>query len=313
MPEDVLLLPASHDVRPTVPLDAEYLARQLEATGFFRMLRRLTPPKVVSDYLLSFDEHVCCLVDIETNPAGRRGHDIIEIAMVLLVYDNQGRPGPVVGVLEQLQQPSVPLSTMTTRLTGITDAAVAGHRFDLSAIAEFLDKADFVVSHNAAHDRPLLEKLSWDFAVKPWACSIADVPWAEYGVDTCRLVNIAEHYGLFFRAHRAAEDCSALLAVLAATTPRQPRPAFQDLLASVQRESMQVDAIAVPFAHKDLLKRRRYRWVPDIDGSPAAWRVEVAPENLKAELAWLDRHIYCGSDVSPLVRTVTAADRYRSS
>ena len=310
---DGTLLLTSPDVRPTVTLDAEYLARQLEATGFFRMLRRLTPPKVVADHPLSFDEHVCCLVDIETNPAGRREHDIIELAMVLLVYDDQGRPGPVIGVLEQLQEPSVPLSTITTRLTGITDAAVTGHRFDLPAIAEFLDKAEFVVSHNALRDRPLLEALSWDFAEKPWACSIADVPWTEYGVDTSRLVNIAEHYGFFFRAHRAAEDCTALLAVLGATTPRQPRPAFHDLLASVKRESVQVDAIAVPYAHKDMLKRRRYRWIPDSDGRPAAWRIEVAPQNLDAEIAWLDRYIYCGSDVTPLVRTVTAVERYRAS
>ena len=135
MSDDVLLLPASPEVRPTVPLDAEYLARQLEATGFFRMLRRLTPPKVVSDHPLSFDEHVCCLIDIETNPIGRREKEIIEIAMVLLVYDDGGKSGPVIGVLEQLQQPSVPLSTMTTRLTGITDAAVAGHRFEIPAIS----------------------------------------------------------------------------------------------------------------------------------------------------------------------------------
>lgn len=313
MSDDLPLLPAPPDVRPTVPLDAEYLARQLEATGFYRTLRRLMPPKVVADRTLSFDEHICCLVDIETNPCGRREQEIIEIAMLLLVYDDHGRPGPVVGVLEQLQQPSVPLTAMTMRLTGLTDAAVAGHRFDLDAVGAFLEKADFVVGHNAPRDRPLVEKLLWDFAVKPWACSIADVPWAEYGIDSCRLLNIAEHYGLFFRAHRAAEDCSALSAVLAATTPQQMYPAFRDLLASVGRESMQIDAIAVPYALRDMLKRRRYRWVQEVDGSPAAWRIEVAPGDLKSELAWLDRHIYCGGDTSPIIRTVTAVERYRAS
>ncbi len=136
---------------------------------------------------------------------------------------------------------------------------------------------------------------------------------AEYGIDSCRLLTIAEHYGLYFRAHRVAEDCVALAAVLAATTPEQPHPTFRALLASVERESMQIDAIAVPYAFRDLIKRRRYRWVPEADGSPAAWRIEVAPENLKAELAWLDRHIYCGSDTTPVVRTVTAVERYRNS
>ena len=313
MSDDLILLPASSEPRPTVTFDAETLARHLEATGYYRTLRRLLPPKLVAGHALMFDEHVCCIVDIETNPAGRREVDIIEIAMMLVVYNDQGGLGPVIGLLEQFQQPSAPLSLITMRLTSITEAAVAGQRFDLAAIGAFLEKADFVVSHNAPRDRPLLEKLCWDFASKPWACSIADVPWPEYGIDSCRLLNIAEHYGLYFRAHRAAEDCAALTAVLAATTPDQPYPAFRALLASVGRESKQVDAIAVPYAFRDLLKRRRYRWVPEADGSPAAWRIEVAPENLEAELAWLDRHIYCGSDITPVMRTVTAVERYRAS
>ena len=99
---------------------------------------------------------------------------------------------------------------------------------------------------------------------------------------------------------------------MSATTPAQPRPAFINLVDALARETVQVDAIAVPFALKGLLKNRRYRWCPSVDGSAAAWRIEVAPGDIEAELNWLDRHVYCGADASPLVRTVTALERYRA-
>ncbi len=299
--------------RPIVALDAEHLARQLDATGYFRTARRILPPIVDTGHDLCFDEKVALLVDIETSVSDNRQPEIIEIAMVAVVIDADGRPGPVIGLIEQLQEPSKPLSTMTVNLTGLTDAAVAGCRFDLDAIGAMLVRADFVVAHNAARDRPLLERLHGDFAFKPWTCSCAEIAWVERGCDFARLVNLAAHFSWFFRPHRATEDCVALLAVLSATTLHHPRPAFADLVAATKREAVQIDAIAVPFALKDKLKRRHYRWVFEADGSPAAWRIEVAPENLEAELAWLDRHIYCGSDTTPLMRTVTAVERYRAS
>lgn len=303
--------PESKPTRPLVALDAELLARQLDATGYYRTARRILPPVVEPSYQPCFDERIAVLVDIETNVSDNRQPEVIEIAMVAVVVDVGGRPGPVIGSIEQLQEPSRSLSAMTVNLTGLTDVAVAGCRFDLDAIGAMLARADFVVAHNAARDRPLLERLHGDFAFKPWACSCADVAWGERGCDSPRLVNLAAHFGWFFRPHRAMEDCLALLAVLSAMTPQHPRPPFVDVAAATTRETVQVDAIAVPFALKDRLKRRRYRWVIEADGSPAAWRTEVAPEHLPAELAWLDRHIYAGGDESPLTRLVTAMDRYR--
>ena len=298
--------------RPVVALDAEHLAKLLDATGHYRTARRILPPPVNAGYSPCFDERIALLVDIETNISDSRQPEIIEVAMIAVVVDHRGEPGPVVGLVEQLQEPSRPLSAMTTSLTGLTDAGIAGRRFDLDVVGAMLARADFVVAHNAGRDRPLLERLHRDFAARPWACSCADVPWAERGCDSARLVNLASHFGWFFSPHRAMEDCVALFAVLSATAPGQPRPAFTDLVAALARETAQVDAIAVPFALKGLLKNRRYRWCPSVDGSAAAWRIDVAPEDLDAELNWLDRHVYSGSDTSPLVRTVTALERYRA-
>ena len=311
MSDDLIPRSEAGHARPIVAFDAEHLARQLDATGYFRTARRLLPPIVDPGHDLCFDEQVALLVDIETNVSNNRQPEIIEIAMVAVVVDADGRTGPVIGLIEQLQEPSRPLSAMTVNLTGLTDAAVAGCRFDLDAIGAMLARADFIVAHNAARDRPLLERLHGDFAFKPWTCSCDEIPWEEGGCDSVRLVYLAAHFGWFFRPHRATEDCVALLAVLSATTPQHSRPAFADLVAATKREAVQIDAIAVPFALKDRLKRRHYRWVFEVDGSPAAWRTEVAPEHHQAELAWLDRHIYARRDESPLTRVVTAVDRYR--
>lgn len=297
--------------RPVVALDAEHLARQLDATGHFRTTRRILPPPIDQNYAPCFDEQVAVLVDIETNVSDQRQPEVIEISMIALIVDGMGKPGPVIGLIEQLQEPSRPISEMTTRLTGLTDAAVAGTRFDLDLIGAMLGRADFVVAHNAARDRPLLERVHRDFACKPWACSCADVEWADWGCESARLINLANHFGWFFQPHRATEDCVALLAVLSATTPGHPLPAFVDIAAAVKREAVQIDAIAVPYALKDRLKRRGYRWVPEVNAAPAAWRLEVAGEHQQAELAWLERHVYASGDVSPLTRVVTAVDRYR--
>jgi DNA polymerase-3 subunit epsilon len=55
-----------------------------------------------------------------------------------------------------------------------------GQDLDLEKIETILGKADFVIAHKAAFDRPFTHGLSAKFSTKKWACSMSDVPWREF-------------------------------------------------------------------------------------------------------------------------------------
>ena len=52
------------------------------------------------------------------------------------------------------------LCSPRSRLTGITDAMLAGQRINLDAVEAFIEQADLVIAHNAGFDRPFCERLA---------------------------------------------------------------------------------------------------------------------------------------------------------
>jgi DNA polymerase III epsilon subunit-like protein len=72
-------------------------------------------------------------------------------------------------------------------LTGIDDDMVAGHVLDPAEVYRFAASAALIVAHHAAFDRRFAERLSDVFTTKPWACSMAEVPWADDGFDSAKL------------------------------------------------------------------------------------------------------------------------------
>ena len=64
------------------------------------------------------------------------------------------------------------------------------------------------------------------------------------------------------------------------------------LLARARQPSVRVWATDAPFASKDSLKARRYKWHPGADGLPLAWARELEPAALDAEVAFLSDEIY---------------------
>ena len=72
--------------------------------------------------------------------------------------------------------------------------------------------------------------------------------------------------------------------------------------------------MSAPIEHKDALRARGYRWMPEARrGIERAWWTELAPERLDAELEWLHETVY-PSGVLPRIPTlrVTALDRWRA-
>ena len=116
------------------------MARHLEDTGQYRILRRLNPRPVVAEPRPGFPR-IGVVVDTETTGLKRPAAEVIEIGAVAFTFDDAGRFGDVIGVYGGLRQPAAPIPAEITALTGITDAMVAGQAIDLNALRDLVGPA----------------------------------------------------------------------------------------------------------------------------------------------------------------------------
>ena len=287
--------------------DEAAMVRHLVETGRYRILKKLEPRPVAAARAAFPLRGV--IVDTETTGLNHRKDAIIEIGIVAFSFDAEGRFGEVTGVYGGLQQPPGPIPEIITRLTGITDAMVAGQRIDSQAVAALVGPADLVIAHNAGFDRPFCEAFSPLFADKAWACSHAEIDWSGRGFEGTKLGYLIGQSGYFHEGHRAVDDCFALLEVL--DPPGVEERPFRELYRASQRVRVRLFAENSPFEMKDHLKARGYRWSDGSDGRPKCWWIELAEEALEAERAFLRTDIY-RYDADPPLRRLTAFDRYRA-
>jgi len=162
------------------------------------------------------------VVDVETTGTNPDSDEIIELGICLFEYDRHcGRIYKVLGSWEWFEDPAVSIPAEITKITGITDAMVAGHRIDDSAVNNLLSRVVLVIAHHADFDRRFLEKRLSTFAAKHWACSRADVDWKAEGIRSSALEFVAYSLGFFHDGHRAASDCRATVHTLAQRLPGQ--------------------------------------------------------------------------------------------
>jgi DNA polymerase III subunit epsilon len=311
-PINGIVIKARHQREAFKPPDHESAARMLEATGDYRVLRRLQPRPVAVSRTPRQGEKIAVIIDTETTGLDQTRDEVIELGMIAFTYDGDGQVGDVIGAFNALREPGVPVRPEITRLTGITSDMVAGQALDLGAVESFIEPADLIIAHNARFDRPFCERLSKGFEAKAWACSHSGVPWSEFGFEGSKLGYLLAQCGWFHQGHRAVEDCHALLAVLAKPLPSDAKPPFRILLASARKSLLRVWAEGSPFDMKDVLRARGYRWNDGADGRPKSWWVEVDEEAAGAELSFLRREVY-RREVEPYTQRITAFERFRGA
>lgn len=287
------------------------MARQLEATGRYRVLRQLLPRPIRAEKWPSrgSDISLGVVVDTETTGLDHDRDEVIELGMVAFIFDASGIRD-VVGVFSALQEPTVPIGPEISGLTGITPQMVAGQYIDRDAVGRFVERADLVIAHNAGFDRPFCERLANGFAAKSWACSVKEVDWSGLGFEGTKLGYLVGQCGWFHAGHRAADDCHALLEVLARPLPDHEGTPFDRLVPASRRTRVRIWAEGSPFDRKDALKARGYRWSDGTAGRPKAWWIEVEEEAHEAELAYLSTNIY-GRAVALPSQRLTARERFR--
>ncbi|MES2032321.1 MAG: 3'-5' exonuclease [Pseudomonadota bacterium] len=288
--------------------DLAAMADTLARSNDYRVLRRLIPRTEFAP-ANGQPTRSGILLDVETTGLDQVRDEVIELAMIKFDYLPDGSITRVADVFTAFNEPSRPIPPEITELTGITDETVAGHRIDQEAVATFADNAVIVIAHNASFDRKFAERYWPVFQHKAWGCSATEVDWRKHGFDGSRLGYLLAGAGFFHQAHRAIDDCHALLEILAYELPDLGEPALAVLLERARKKTMRVWAEQSPFDLKDELKRRGYRWSDGSDGRPKSWYIDVEESKEASEIEFLRKTIYM-RDVEPRVQALNALSRF---
>ncbi len=167
----------------------EEMARVLEGTGDYRILRRLKRRDRFVE-LEPNDTHIGVVLDVETTGLDTTADEIIEIGLVKFSYSSSGLVGRVIETFSSLNEPTEPIPAEIALLTGIQQEDVEGHRIDDATVAAFVADAEIVVAHNARFDRRMCEPHWKPFTNKPWTCSATDIKWRDHGFESSRLDHV---------------------------------------------------------------------------------------------------------------------------
>jgi DNA polymerase-3 subunit epsilon len=290
------------------PISLEAMADALSRSDHYRVLRRLMP-RLPSSPPTGLDIRTAVLLDTETTGLDARRDEIIELGMVKFDYWPDGRIACVRDTFSGFIEPSAPIPAEITALTGITDAMVTGQRIDDAEVTAFVDDAAIVIAHNSGFDRKFAERYWPVFENKAWGCSATEIEWRKHGFAGAQLGYLLNGAGYFHSAHRAVDDCHALLEVLAFELPTTGAPAFAILLETARKPTVRVWAEQSPFELKDSLKKRGYRWNDGSDGRPKSWYIDVCKGLVEDEISFLKSEVYL-RDVEPRLQTLTALTRF---
>ena len=286
----------------------ERAARLLDSHDDYQVVRRVPAPFPRMDGNRPPDDTMCvALVNVETTSLDPATGEIIELAIELVWVSQNGEVEAQLGPWSWLNDPGVPLTPEICTITGLRDDDLRGQVIDDRKVRALLGRADWLCAHNARFDVQWIDRRYPEFADKPWACSCSEIEWADLGFEGRSQSFLLAQHGLFGRAHRAGDDVWSLLQLLQQCRPDpdsgQVRSHFARLIEHAAQPSIRLSATRAPFAAKDELKARGYRW----DARERVWVKLFDLGDVAAEEAWFRRKAL----PEPTTRYVTAVERHR--
>lgn len=283
------------------------MAQILGNTENYRVLRKIVPPGAENQ------DHSECLegiiLDLETTGLDYTTDEILELGMIKFYYSPEGKIKGYGSSFNELREPTNPISREISNITGITQDMVEGKTIDCQSVSDFIEDADLIIAHNAGFDRKFAEMFCSAFENKPWACSMASINWSDEGIESNKLAYIAMTLGMFYDRHRALNDCAATLEILKLNLPISNSSALATLLTYSTMSSYRIEALQAPYAAKDVLKKRGYKWFSGNTRRQKCWWTEASEDCFNAEVEFLTREIYDYVPIIPTIK-VTAMDRY---
>ena len=156
------------------------------------------------------------IVDVETTGLSPAQDEIIELCIVLFSFDYES--GQLIRIEEEyvgMREPDCGIHPAAARINGITIADVYGQDLDYERVAAIIERADFLIAHNASFDRNFMVQLFPSVQDKVWYCSMAGINWKGKGYPNRRLQDLLYHHRIVpKRTHRASDDVYATLELL---------------------------------------------------------------------------------------------------
>ena len=201
-------------------------------------------------------------IDVETTGLSAYSDEIVELALVLFSY-NDNTITEIIDSYCGLREPYCEISSGAYNVHGLSVSDLAGQRIDSIRVKNMIEKADFLIAHNASFDRSFVTKILPSAKTKRWYCSMTGIKWiGSKGLQ----VQLDRHRIQPEQKHRALADVMGLLDLLKCSN-KKGETYFAEII-STKKEAMNKTVKKIPDAAimketpnsslKDVFKRDEY-------------------------------------------------------
>ena len=297
---------------PQKDLSLKEMADILNQSEHYKVLTKYEKPKFYNPSRDDTKKLIGIFLDIEAT--GLSAQDkLIELGMVKFEYSLDGRIYCILDEFNAYQDPKIDIPPFITKLTGITNEMVGGKSINQNDVAEYLNNVDLIIAHNAAFDRPFLEKTFKNIPSKAWGCSMFDIDWNNENIESLKLEYIAYKYGFFYEGHRAITDCLVGIHILSKELRNSKQLALKQLLTNAMQPKYIIWAKNSPYERKDLLKARKYRWNMHPTQGIKAWSIELPESKVEAEINYLKSDIFNNNQINIPIDIFDAYSRFSNN
>jgi DNA polymerase III subunit epsilon len=107
-------------------------------------------------------------IDVQSTGLDRETDRTIELAVQRFRFDDRGQIVQVGLPWVWREDHGIPIDPKITQFTGFAVDDVSGQATDEEMAVEILSSADIIIAHNAAFDRPFVDRRLPAIARKPW-------------------------------------------------------------------------------------------------------------------------------------------------
>jgi DNA polymerase-3 subunit epsilon len=161
------------------------------------------------------------VIDVETTGLDPQNDEVVELGVVLFSFDALSHTGiEIEEEYSSLRDPGRPIPEGATRAHGLRWDDVRGCALDDARVRGLLERASFLVAHNAPFDRGFMERLYPETHRMKWLCSMEGVAWKAKGFRSRALQQLLRAHQIGEgAAHRALDDARNTLRLLSLPQP----------------------------------------------------------------------------------------------